>query len=216
MSKNVKDNAGVGSEPFPGKLLKPMKKDVNLPLEVLTLLVDYYHNAYSYPFVTLSNVHNSSTESIVILPKINQFEKLRLGAEIFRLTFSKWYIRLANILAQFILDDNITDTYLGQVQFFFEHSIVLPEEGLVTHYLTFIRWYVAAEDRRSWFHCQIDKEICNIELWKNNFYELGHNCIIPIHNLLSRFVAGTVNIGKKIQNIFVHYFNKSKNSHIKK
>ena len=49
MSKNVKDNAGVGSEPFPGKLLKPMKKDVNLPPEVLTLLVDYYHHAYSDP-----------------------------------------------------------------------------------------------------------------------------------------------------------------------
>jgi hypothetical protein len=197
MSKNVKDNAGVGSEPFPGKLLKPMKKDVNLPPEVLTLLVDYYHNAYSYPFVTLSNVHNSSTESIVVLPKINQFGRLRLGAEIFGSTFSKRYIRSANVLAQFILDDNTTDTYPGQVQFFFEHSIVLPEEGLVTHHLTFIRWYAAAEDRRSRFHCQIDKEICNIELWKNNFYELGRDCIIPIHNLLGRFVAGTVNIGKK-------------------
>ena len=74
---------------------------------------------------------------------------------------------------------------------------MLPEEGLVTHYLIFIRWYAAAKDRRSRFYCQIDKEICNIELWKNNFYELDRDCIIPIHNLLGRFVAGTVNIGKK-------------------
>ena len=87
--KECKDNAGVRSEPFPGKLLKLIKKDVNLPLEVLTLLVNYYYNTYSYSFVTLSNVHNLSTESIVVLLKINQFGRLRFKAKIFRSIFSK-------------------------------------------------------------------------------------------------------------------------------
>ena len=98
-AKECKKNARVGTEHFPGELLKPMKKDVNLLPEVLTLLVDYYHNAYGYPFVTLSNIHNSLIESIVVLLKVNQFGRLRLEAKIFRSTFSKWYIRLANVLA---------------------------------------------------------------------------------------------------------------------
>ena len=46
MLKNVKEKAGTGSEPFSGTLLKLMKKEVNLQLEVLELLIKYYHNAY--------------------------------------------------------------------------------------------------------------------------------------------------------------------------
>ena len=112
-AKECKKNARVGTEHFPGELLKPMKKDVNLPPEVLTLLVNYYYNIYGYSFIILLNIHNSSTESIVVLPKVNQFERLRLRAKIFGSTFSKWYIKSANVLAQFILDDNTTNTYSG-------------------------------------------------------------------------------------------------------
>ena len=125
MSKNVKEKAGTGSEAFPGELLKPMKKEVNLPQEIMSLLVEYYNNAYDLSFVALSNIHISSSESIPVLPKVNQFGRLRLGAEVFGSTFSVRHLRSANILAQFILDDNnTTDTYPGQVQFFFEHTIV--------------------------------------------------------------------------------------------
>jgi hypothetical protein len=67
--------------------------------------------------------------------------------------------------------------------------------------LAFIKWYKPAEDHRSRFHCQIDKDdtkICNIELWKKDFYKLSRDCIIPVHNILGRFIAGTMKIGKKI------------------
>jgi hypothetical protein len=73
MSKNVKDKAGLGSEPFPGAFMKPMKKDVNLPLEVLPLLVKFYCNAYERSFTSLSNIHTASDDSIAVLPKVNQF-----------------------------------------------------------------------------------------------------------------------------------------------
>src|SRR5205807_5967223 len=43
-----------------------------------------------------------------------------------------------------------------------------------------------------------DEKICNIELWKRDFYELSRDCIIPIHSILGRFIAGTMKIGKKI------------------
>jgi len=199
MSKNVTEKAGTGSEPFPGTFMKPMKKDVDLPTEVLELLVEYYCNAYEYAFATVSNIHTSSEDSIVILSKVNQFSRLRIGAEIFGSTHSPRYIKSANVLSQFVIDDNITDIYLGQVQFFFEHTIQLPE-GPATHSLAFVRWYDKADDRRSRFHCQIgndDEKICNIELWKRDFYELSRDCIIPIHSILGRFIAGTMKIGKK-------------------
>jgi hypothetical protein len=198
MSKNVMEKAGTGSEPFPGTFMKPMKKDVNLPPEVLALLVEYYCNAYEYTFVTLSNIHTSSKDSIVVLPKVNQFSRLRVGAEVFGSTHSR-YIKSANVLAQFVVDDYTTDIYPGQVQFFFEHTIQLPE-GPATHSLAFVRWHDKADDRRSRFHCQIDNDntqICNIELWKKDFYDLSRDCIIPIHSILGRFIAGTMKIGKK-------------------
>lgn len=197
MSKDVKEKAGAGSEAFPGKLLKPMK-EANLTSEMLDLLVEYYHNAYDdLSFETLSNIHNSYSESIVVFPTVNQFGRLRIGAEVIGSTFSARHIKSANILSQFVLDDNTTDTYPGQVQFYFEHTVHLPAEGSVKHYLAFVRWYKPAEDKRSRFHCNIDNDICNIELWKKDFYEPKRDCIIPIHNILGRFVAGTMKIGKK-------------------
>ena len=42
MSKNVTKKAGTGSEPFPDTFMKPIKKDVDSPTEVLELLVEYY------------------------------------------------------------------------------------------------------------------------------------------------------------------------------
>ncbi|PKY62604.1 hypothetical protein RhiirA4_489348 [Rhizophagus irregularis] len=103
---------------------------------------------------------------------INLFARLRLGAEVFGSTFSPRYTRSANILVQFVLnDDNTTDT-----------------------------WYKAADERKSRFHCQIDRDganITNVELWKKKFYKLSRNCIIPIHNILGRFIGRTMKIGKK-------------------
>ncbi|CAG8715596.1 10712_t:CDS:2, partial [Rhizophagus irregularis] len=64
MSKNVKEKAGIGSEPFPGALLKP-KKEANLPQDILKLLIEYYNSAYdNYFFISLSDIHNTLPEAI--------------------------------------------------------------------------------------------------------------------------------------------------------
>src|SRR5256886_2238297 len=117
---NIMEKVGTGSEPFLGTFMKPMKKVVDLPTEVLELLVKYYCNAYEYAFATVSNIHTSSEDSIVILSKVNQFSRLKVGAEVFGSTHSPRYIKSANVLSQFIIDNNTTDIYPGQVQFFFE------------------------------------------------------------------------------------------------
>ena len=101
MSKNVRDKAGIGSEPFPDAFMKPMKKDTNLPSDVLALLVEYYSNAYQHPFVSLSNVHTSSKEAIVVLPKVNQYSRLKIGAEVFGSTSSLRYIWQMYCLSSF-------------------------------------------------------------------------------------------------------------------
>ncbi|RGB21910.1 hypothetical protein C1646_777017 [Rhizophagus diaphanus] len=99
MSKNVKEKAGTGLEPFPGTLLKPIKKNINLQLEVQELLVEYYNNAYDYSFVALLKIYVSSLNSITVLLKVNQFGRLRLGAEVFGSTFSARHSRSVNILS---------------------------------------------------------------------------------------------------------------------
>jgi len=38
---------------------------------------------------------------------------------------------------------------------------------------------------------------CNVELWEQDFYELSRNCIIPIHQIYSQFVASTYTIDIK-------------------
>ncbi|KAF0543999.1 transposase domain-containing protein [Gigaspora margarita] len=61
-----------------------------LSQNLLELLVEYYKNAYDYDFVALSELHIAHPNSIPVLLQITKF---------------------ANILAQFILDDDSTDTY---------------------------------------------------------------------------------------------------------
>jgi hypothetical protein len=200
MAKNVIEKSGLGSEPFPGELLKPIK-EANLPPEIVALLVEYYVNAYEQPFTALSDIHISPVDSIVVLPRAKQYGRMRIGSEVIGSTLSARYVKSSNILSKFVLNDNTTDTYPGQVQFFFEHTIRLAE-GEKKHFLAFVKWYKPAEDTRSRFYCQIDNDntkICNVELWKREFYELKRDCIIPIHNILGRFVAGSMTIGKKKQ-----------------
>ena len=97
-------------------------------------------------------------------------------------------------------------------------SQILPYRPLFDIVLpVFVRWYEAADDRRSRFHCQIDKEdmkICNIELWKKDFYELSRDCIIPVHNILGRFIAGTMKIGKRSPTEYLSVIPINKKIHI--
>jgi hypothetical protein len=199
LSANIEEGVAFGTEPFLGSFLGPSKKDASLQQDILLLLADFYHNTYDKNFITLSHLHNASDESIPVLPKVNQFSRLKIGTEIFGSMLSSRHAKSAKILARFILSDNTSDTYPGQIQFFFEHTIWLPK-GPKTHYLAFVRWYRPAENHKIRFHCKIDKDdnkTCNIELWKPEFYEMGRDCIIPIHNILCRFVSGSFEVGQK-------------------
>jgi hypothetical protein len=92
-------------------------------------------------------------------------------------------------LSNFITSDNRVDCYAGQVQYFFKHTIDF-EDGPAEHYLAFVQWFKPAEASNVRYYFSIDDEerTCNVELWKNEFYPDGRDCIIPVHNILCRFV----------------------------
>ena len=81
------------------------------------------------------------------------------------------------------------DIYSGQIQYFFEHNIHLSTQNL-THKLAYIKWYKAANSSSIRYHFSIDDDdkTCNVKLWENSFYLESQDNIIPVHNILGRFV----------------------------
>ncbi len=146
------------------------------------MLTEFYNNAYSYKFKSLSDRDIGTSKSIPVLPRITEYGRVKIGDEIFGSTSATRYKRSAKILAKFILDDGSIDVYPGIIQFYFEHVVQLPE-GSKKHVLAFVRWFKPVDNHKIRYHCQID-DIYNIELWNQDFYNISRDCIIPVHNIL--------------------------------
>jgi hypothetical protein len=199
------DDIITGIESFPGEMMKPVKIGVNLPEEIYNSLIQYYKDVYDLNFISFTesasnrnnNIRNSD-QQIIVLPRINQFSRIRIGSEIFGSIISPRYKKNSYILANFIQENEITERFPGQVQYFFEHTVKLLD-GYHTHRLAFVKWYLPVESRQKRFYCQInqDENSCNIEMWKYDFYNTGRDSIIPVHNIYSRFVASNFIIGKR-------------------
>lgn len=191
------DDTIVGNEPFPGEMLTPNNNRVSLPDNIYEILTEYYNNAYKFQFITIDeSVSNMSSESIIVPNMVDQFGRVRIASEIFGSAMSPRHLKNAFILAKFIQDDGTSDLFPGQVQYYFEHTIRIPGKPK-THRLAFVRWYNPALNRHIRFHTSIDEseKSSNIELWQNDFYELGRDCLIPIHYIYSRFVSSKFVIG---------------------
>jgi hypothetical protein len=200
----------TGNEAFPGEMLTPRMDRVPLPDNIYELLVRYYNDTYDWNFVSIAELSsdlstNNSRQSIVVLPNVDQFGRIRIATEIFGSSIAPRYQRSSYILAKFIQDDETIDIYPGQVQYYFEHTIQLPT-GTKTHRLAFVKWYLWAPNERIRFHCRIDDhddKNCNIELWKFNFHELSRDAIMPIHNIYSRFLPSKFTIGTRKQTTYM-------------
>lgn len=184
-SRNIQQSSINGSEPFPGEMMGPASENVVMSSSMLDLLVEYYMATYETlefrkPF------GEGHDDSRVISVKINKFGRCRIGSEIFGSNMSARHIKSSYILAKFMTrDDGSVDCWPGQVQFFFSHKADLPN-GELEHNLAFIRWYRPTNSR---YHFSFsDDETCNVELWDPEFYPQYRDCIIPVHNILSRFV----------------------------
>ena len=195
MSTDIEESSGTGNEPFPGALLGPKNIRKMLSKELLALLTEYYNNAYNYSFKSLSDRNIGISNFITVLPRITEYGRLKIGDEIFGSISAARQKRSAKIIAKFILDDGSTDIYPGIVQFYFEHVVHLPN-GLKKHVLAFVRWFKPVDNHKIRYYCQVD-DIYNIKLWNQNFYNISRDCIIPVHNILGRFISGTIKVGKK-------------------
>ncbi|GET57970.1 hypothetical protein GLOIN_2v1775288 [Rhizophagus irregularis DAOM 181602=DAOM 197198] len=163
-SKNIQESTVTGCEAFPGEMLRPTSENVVLSQSMLDLMIDYY---------------------------IATYEICRIGSEVFGFELSFRHIKSSYVLAKFITTDGEVDRYPGQVQYYLKHEIDLPN-GPTEHYLAFIRWYRPANTANIRYHFSIDDteetETCNVELWKTDFFPESRDCIIPVHNILCRFV----------------------------
>jgi hypothetical protein len=186
-SRNIRESIATGSEPFPGEMLNPTS-DVLLIKEMLDLMVDYYFASYE-KFDFKAPFDDGPEDAIIIRVTINKFGRCRIGSEVFGSTMSPRHVKSSFILVNFITRDDKVDCYAGQVQYFFKH-IVDFEGGPVEHNLAYVRWYKPAETSkvRYYFSIDDDEETCNVELWKNEFYSYGRDSIIPVQNILCRFV----------------------------
>src|SRR5947207_1447569 len=73
----------------------------------------------------------------IIKPK-KSTGRLRIGADIYGSVQAARHEKSSYILARFVQDDDTVDTYPGQVQFFFEHTIYLNNKS-ITHSLALVK-----------------------------------------------------------------------------
>lgn len=187
-SRNISESPITGCEEFPGKFLAPHSENIHLEEQIYDLLIKYYEDTYvdsifRKPFT--ENLPNST----IIINRANRYGRCQISAETFGSAAATRHIKSSFVLAKFInRDGNSVDTYPGQIQFFFEHSVHLSSRNL-THKLAYIKWYKPA-NLASRFHFSIDDdaETCNVELWEDSFYPSSRDNIIPIHNILGRFI----------------------------
>ena len=190
-SINIRESTITGSEVFPGKMLGPKSESVLLSDSMLNLTVRYYTATYEmYNFRKLAD--EVSHDSITIRVKMDKFGRCRIGSEVFGSTMSTRHIKNSFVLAKFITGNEQVECYPGQVQYYFKHIVDLPNALQTEHYLAFISWYQPVNKTNVRYHFDIDDneetETCNVELWKTTFYLESRDCIIPVHNILSRFV----------------------------
>ena len=191
------DETITGSESLPGEMMPPKKVNVSLPDDTYAYLVEYYNEAYDYDFFRIGEAGDSNNR-IIVRPQINQFGRIRIGAELFGSANTPRYIKNSYILAKFVQVNDTVEVFPGQVQYFFEHEVNLPGRKQI-HLLACVRWFLPVSNHETRFHCRIDNDIqsCNVKIWITNFYDTSMDCIIPVHDIFGRFIPANFIIGKR-------------------
>lgn len=183
----IEDESAFGTETFPGVMMNPC--ETTLSNNILDLLVKFYNSLYDNTnFISISSIRGQGNGTVVN-STIKRYGRLRIGADIYGSIQAARHEKSSYILARFVQEDGTIDTFPGQVQFFFEHTIYNPQPSI--HSLALIKWYKPAQDSEARYHCQVDSNdinSCNIELWTSEFYKMERDSIIPVHSILGKFV----------------------------
>ncbi|CAB5196424.1 unnamed protein product [Rhizophagus irregularis] len=130
--------------------------------------------------------------------QINQHAR-QIGSEIFGSVIAGRHETNSTILAKWkAFSDETIDIYPGEVQYYFEHTLRLPE-GSRTHLLAYVKWYKNAPSSDIRFkHRFIEPELSNTELWKGEYYEEGCDSLIAVHRILCRATKiRNIRVGKQ-------------------
>src|SRR6266498_5138224 len=161
-SKNIKESVITGCEAFLDKMLRSYSNNILLSNEMLDRIVEYYKAAYENQ--DFQKPFGEGSESAVIIRiKMNQFGRCQIGSKVFRSSISLRHVKSSYILAKFIMSDENVDCYSGQVQYYFSHTIDLPNRP-TEHFLTYIRWYQPTDSPDVRYHFSNDEQTCNVEL----------------------------------------------------
>jgi hypothetical protein len=116
-------------------MLNPSNFEVVMPQELRKFLCEWYAVLYE----------KDQDEILGFMDlTINQHARLQIGAEIFGSMISGQREKNATILAKWkAANDESTDIYPGEVQYYFEHTLRFPE-GPRTHLLVYVKWYKVA------------------------------------------------------------------------
>lgn len=188
-------NKIYGTENIPGRMLKPLRKKVSIPIEVQKILCKWYATLYK---IKKKDV-KECMEGIM-----NQHGRLIIGNEIFGSKIAGRYENNAVILAKWkAFRDGTSDIYPGEVQYYFEHTLTLSE-GPKTHLLAYVKWYKNASSSSIRFkHKFMGPEVSNTELWKGEYYEEGQDSIIAVHRIYGRAIKIDYRVGNKDKNNYV-------------
>jgi hypothetical protein len=183
-SRNIQESPISGREPFPGEMLRPSLENIRPSNSMLDLIVEYYTATYE-PMKFRRPFGQGSLNDTIIRVKINKFGRCRIGSELFGSVMSSRHVKSSYVLAKFVTNDNSVDCYPGQIQYFFKHIVDLPQP--TEHFLAYVRWYQPVNSSNVRYHFGID-DVCNVELWRTEFYPESRDCIIPVHHILGRFI----------------------------
>jgi hypothetical protein len=187
-------NKIYGTENIPGRMLTPSYK-VSIPINVQKILCEWYATLYN---------RNKKDVKACMEVTMNQHAKLQIGNEIFGSKIAGRHENNAIILAKWkAYRDRTSDIYPGVVQFYFEHTLTLPN-GSKTHLLACVKWYKNAPSSSIRFkHKFMGLEVSNTELWKDEYYEEGQDSIIAVHRIYGRAIKINYPVGKKNKDNYV-------------
>lgn len=179
-----------GTEPIPGQFLKPSFFGVVMPQKLRTLLCEWY-----------SILYEKEQEEILGLMDliINQHARLQIGAEIFGSMISSQHEKNATVLVKWrAANDESTDVYPGEVQYYFEHTLRF-HNGPKTHLLAYVKWYKNAPSSDIRFkHRFMEPGVSNTELWKAEYYQESYDSLLAVHRISCRATKfKNVSVGKQ-------------------
>ncbi|CAB5378011.1 unnamed protein product [Rhizophagus irregularis] len=124
-----------GTEKLPGQMLNPSCFKVIIPLVLRRFLCEWYSILYE----------KEQNEILGFMDLvIDQHVRLQIGAEIFGSIILGHQEKNVTILAKWkASNDDSVDIYSEDVQYYFEHTLRLPERPR-KHLLAYVKWYKSA------------------------------------------------------------------------